>query len=91
MLDKKKIIAIAVLTASLVFRTHLEALFESCKSLLSQTENNVSGLFSPTQLAEYNGINKDKLYLALLGVIYDVTEGSRHYSRDAPYHYFVGK
>ncbi|XP_073943403.1 neuferricin homolog [Choristoneura fumiferana] len=91
MLDKKKLIAIAVLIAALVFRTRLEALFESYKTLLSQNENNVSGLFSPTQLAEYNGVNKEKLYLALLGVVYDVTEGSRHYSRGAPYHYFVGK
>ncbi|KAI8434741.1 hypothetical protein MSG28_003262 [Choristoneura fumiferana] len=81
MLDKKKLIAIAVLIAALVFRTRLEALFESYKTLLSQNENNVSGLFSPTQLAEYNGVNKEKLYLALLGVVYDVTEGSRHYSR----------
>ncbi|XP_063531827.1 neuferricin homolog isoform X1 [Cydia strobilella] len=92
MLGKKPVLfTVIVLTASFFFRTRLEELFESCKSLLLPHENNIEGIFSPAQLAEYNGLKKDKLYLALMGVIYDVTEGKRHYSSDAPYHYFVGK
>lgn len=32
-----------------------------------------------------------KLYLAILGSIYDVTEGKKHYGIGSPYNYFVGK
>ncbi|XP_061712522.1 neuferricin homolog [Cydia pomonella] len=92
MLGKKTVLfTLIVLTGSFIFRTHLEELFESFKSLLLQYENNIEGIFSPAQLLQYNGVKKDKLYLALMGVVYDVTEGKRHYSSDAPYHYFVGK
>lgn len=36
-------------------------------------------------------VAEDNLYLAVLGSIYDVTEGKKHYGKGSPYNYFIGK
>lgn len=43
------------------------------------------------ELAKYNGVDIDKLYLSVIGSIFDVTDGKTHYANGSPYHYFVGK
>lgn len=47
-------------------------------------------IFTPDELAQYNGVLKPQLYLAILGNVYDVTKGEKHYGGDGSYHYFVG-
>lgn len=49
------------------------------------------GVFSETRLADYNGIKEEKLYLAVLGSVFDVSKGAKYYAKGGSYHYFVGK
>lgn len=57
----------------------------------SRHTNVMTGIFTAESLAKYNGIQNKKLYMAVLGVVYDVSEGKQHYAKGSPYHYFVGK
>lgn len=47
-------------------------------------------LFYKEELKEYNGIGKPELYLVILGKIYNVTSGWKHYGPNEAYHSFVG-
>lgn len=47
-------------------------------------------LFTPDELAKYNGIQNEKLFLSILGSVYDVTKGAKHYGTEGTYNYFVG-
>ncbi|EPZ33159.1 cytochrome b5 [Rozella allomycis CSF55] len=45
-------------------------------------------------LAKYNGLNEEtenKIYLAVNGLVFDVTSGSQFYGPGAPYGVFAGK
>lgn len=53
--------------------------------------DNAMRIFTPDELKLYNGIDKPELYLSLLGNVYDVTKGEKHYGKDGSYHYFVGE
>ncbi|KPJ06246.1 Neuferricin [Papilio machaon] len=48
-------------------------------------------VFSQEQLNQYDGHVQDKLYMAVLGQVFDVTDGRQHYERGSSYHYFIGK
>ncbi|XP_045445389.1 neuferricin homolog [Melitaea cinxia] len=48
-------------------------------------------VLSSDELAKYNGVDIDKLYLSVIGSIFDVTDGKTHYAKGSPYHYFIGK
>lgn len=48
-------------------------------------------LMTSEDLQNYNGKIIDKLYVAVIGSIFDVSAGSRHYGFGESYHYFVGK
>lgn len=50
-------------------------------------------LFTPSSLAHYDGsaAGNEKIYLAFLGIVYDVTKGARHYSPGNAYSFFAGK
>lgn len=41
-------------------------------------------------LAKYDGILKPQIYLSLLGTVYDVTKGTKHYGTDGAYSFFAG-
>lgn len=47
-------------------------------------------IFTSEELSLYNGHDKPQLYLSLLGNVYDVTNGEKHYGKDGSYHYFTG-
>ncbi|XP_035779085.1 neuferricin homolog [Anopheles albimanus] len=47
-------------------------------------------LFSEAELSEHNGIASESLYLVILGYVYDVTKGAKHYGPGESYHMFVG-
>ncbi|XP_015604489.1 neuferricin isoform X2 [Cephus cinctus] len=47
-------------------------------------------LFTTDDLKRYNNLN-DGLYLSVLGQIYDVTKGEKHYGKGAAYNAFVGR
>lgn len=48
-------------------------------------------IFSGDELSKYNGQNEPQLYLSLLGNVYDVSSGEKHYGADGSYHYFTGE
>jgi len=48
-------------------------------------------LISKEELKLFNGIAKPSLYLSILGDVYDVTKGSKHYGPGQAYNFFVGK
>lgn len=53
-------------------------------------DNSPIKLFTRTELAKFNGEQDTKLYLAILGSVYDVTKGAKHYGAGGTYHYFTG-
>ncbi|XP_023946888.2 neuferricin [Bicyclus anynana] len=63
--------------------------------IITKSSNNIDVLkkrvFSLSDLSTYDGVQQEKLYLAVLGNVFDVTVGSQHYRKGSSYHYFVGK
>lgn len=62
--------------------------YESAEKI-QQTE--VGQLFTKEELAKYNGENDKPIYLALLGRVYDVSKGAKHYGPGCSYSYFAGR
>ncbi|XP_077286308.1 neuferricin homolog [Arctopsyche grandis] len=48
-------------------------------------------LYTENELSKYNGVDSDFLYLSLLGRIFDVTKGSKHYGPGSNYNIFIGR
>lgn len=49
-------------------------------------------LFTKQDLSKYNGENNDiPIYLSILGSIYDVTKGKKHYGKGCAYNFFAGR
>lgn len=47
--------------------------------------------FTIDQLAEYNGVINDKIYIAIKGSVFDVTPSKHFYGPDGAYGVFAGK
>lgn len=47
-------------------------------------------VFTKEELKLFNGIDKPQLYLAILGKIFDVSKGAKHYGPGKQYNVFVG-
>lgn len=84
----KVIVALSIVLVGCIFLNRLESVYSSFMTVNKQKVNDV---FYQKDLAQFNGVQNKKLYLALLGSIFDVTKGKRHYGRGAPYNYFIGK
>lgn len=52
---------------------------------------NVCSLFDATRLSRYRGDNEGKIYLSILGIVFDVTEGKRFYGPGGSYNGFSGE
>lgn len=48
-------------------------------------------VFSLAELSKYDGSQLEELYLTVVGNIFDVTIGKKHYMKGSSYHYFVGR
>lgn len=58
------------------------------------TDSNVADvkLFTKDELSRYNGDeNSLGLYLSIMGSVYDVEKGVKHYGIGGSYHFFAGK
>ncbi|EDW51284.1 GM13728 [Drosophila sechellia] len=54
-----------------------------------QAADNVGTLFTPAELAKFNGEEEGRpLYLALLGSVFDVSRGIKHYGSGCSYNFF---
>ncbi|XP_012549422.1 neuferricin homolog [Bombyx mori] len=87
----KFILAIVIVLGGVYYRNELDIYLSSFIRILYNENVNNNNVFTYDELARYNGIENAKLYLAVLGTIYDVTKGEKHYAKGATYHYFVGK
>lgn len=86
--NKKLIFALTVVLVGCMFLDKFQFLFSS---FITVQKQKVTGVLHPEELAQFNGVQKKKLYLALLGSIFDVTKGKKHYGKGASYNYFIGK
>lgn len=48
-------------------------------------------LFTVEELTQFDGIHNKDLFLSILGSVYDVSKGAKHYGPGGTYNYFVGK
>ncbi|XP_032366926.1 neudesin isoform X2 [Etheostoma spectabile] len=48
-------------------------------------------LFTEEELTRYDGSQGQPIYMAIKGVVFDVTKGKEFYGKDAPYNALVGK
>lgn len=51
----------------------------------------VCSLFDANRLSRYNGADGGKIYLSILGNVFDVTDGRRFYGPGGSYHGFSGE
>ncbi|KAL1487978.1 hypothetical protein ABEB36_015358 [Hypothenemus hampei] len=71
---------------------YLNDLFQSLGYILNSNMNkSTSRYFTSEELATYNGVKSPFLYLAILGIVFNVTKGEKHYGLGQQYHFFVGK
>lgn len=47
--------------------------------------------FTPTTLANYNGVSDSRVLIAVKGKVYDVTAGKNFYGPEGPYSNFAGR
>lgn len=58
----------------------------------SPKPSNEAKIFTLKELSKYDGSKGSSgLYLALLGRVYDVSKGGKHYGPNGGYHFFAGK
>lgn len=88
------IILCCVITALLWpnLRKHFVTEFEQIHtSSQRESENGAVRLFTVKSLALFDGVQNEELYLSILGSVYDVSKGTKHYGPDGTYNYFVGE
>lgn len=59
------------------------------KSNIKLNKDTNQKVFTSTELKKYTNL-KDGLYISILGQIFDVTKGAKHYGPGATYHVFTG-
>lgn len=48
-------------------------------------------LMTVEELTQFDGVHNKQLFLSILGSVYDVSKGIKHYGPGGTYNYFVGK
>lgn len=56
-----------------------------------QSDDDSIRLFTVEELTQFDGIHNNQLFLSILGSVYDVSKGTKHYGPGGSYNYFVGK
>lgn len=86
----KLIVPIAVVLGAYLYHIKLKLYYEDFLNDTNE-ENDRPGFFTASKLAQFDGETQSDLFLAVLGTVFNVTEGNRHYKKGAAYHYFIGK
>lgn len=86
----KLLFTILIVFVSFLFKDIFQSIWYNTLPKIDKTET-APKVFTTEELSRYNGNNGDTVYLAVLGKVYDVTIGSQHYAKGAPYNYFTGK
>ncbi|XP_026329634.1 neuferricin homolog [Hyposmocoma kahamanoa] len=84
----KVVLAVSVVLVGCLFHEKLQSIYST---FMTFNKHKVTGVFHQEELTQFNGIQNKKLYLVLLGSIFDVTKGREHYGKGASYNYFIGK
>lgn len=87
----KIFLAILTVCCSIWYKDKLQNVWDTYlvpRKIIYETEG--IKVFSQEELSHYNG-EGESVYLAVLGKVFDVTKGSQHYAKGAPYNYFTGK
>ncbi|KAJ2952913.1 hypothetical protein O0L34_g7279 [Tuta absoluta] len=88
----KIILIISVVVISIIFQDQLQSLYSSfIKNQKVGVKTKNKSIFTEQELSQYDGNVNKKLYLALMGSVFDVSKGKTHYGEGGSYHYFVGK
>ncbi|KAJ8985988.1 hypothetical protein NQ317_013872 [Molorchus minor] len=69
----------------------ISSLFSVVVSSKTLSNSTTRKLFTKKQLKLYNGVDKPELYISILGRIFDVTRGIKHYGPNQQYNIFVGR
>lgn len=60
--------------------------------IFGSSESQFKGrLFTVEELGKYRGNDGGDIYLAVLGQVFDVTKGRKHYGPGGTYHFFTGE
>ncbi|XP_062570541.1 LOW QUALITY PROTEIN: neuferricin-like [Saccostrea cucullata] len=88
---------VAVLLSLGIFKQQREQLFsyipQSLRDRLFGGQRPVQSndkLFTVVELEKYRGVDGSDIYLAVLGQVFDVTKGRKHYGPGGTYHFFTG-
>lgn len=84
---------ILIIAAVLYFIKQLVADVQVSNPLENQDgpDTIVSGKFTPHTLAKYNGTDDPKIFIAVRGRVFDVTNGKSFYGPGGPYENFAGR
>ncbi|KAL4224257.1 Neuferricin [Mactra antiquata] len=87
---------LGIVIALLLTTDYVQPIVNSFYSLLpflssSIIGTNVGKLLTKSELAQHNGKQGSSIYLAILGDVFDVSAGKRHYGEGGGYHFFTGK
>jgi cytochrome b involved in lipid metabolism len=85
----EKVLDYLLLIVVLLFTSYMMSLYMKYFTSLYKKATRSNEHFTEESLSQY--VNDDKLYLSILGKVYDVTSGKKHYGKGQGYHYFVGK
>lgn len=88
-----KITLLSILLGVVAIVLNFDFFLNSIRTYLNHDVNSKSKLrlFTKDELKSFNGIDKDILYLAILGQVFDVSKGAKHYGPGQSYHVFVGQ
>lgn len=90
MLKRIVIVVLIAILANYIYRIYDEKVDEKNENLEDANIEDSIKIFTHEELKETKN-QKDKLYLAILGKVYDVTAGAKHYGPGGSYEFFVGK
>ncbi|CAH0406359.1 unnamed protein product [Chilo suppressalis] len=84
------LLSFAFVLVGILYRDSLQIYFNN---FIQNSKNFSQGksIYTPEQLSKFNGVSGNRMYLAILGTIFDVSKGIKHYGDGSPYNYFVGK
>ncbi|KAH8397786.1 hypothetical protein KR222_001456, partial [Zaprionus bogoriensis] len=96
------LLLIVIAALAKLYQKELEGFFRRAVTLYLDSDKGESvplqftaagdeSVLTPEQLATYNGENGAPIYLALLGAVFDVSRGLKHYGPGCSYNFFVGR
>lgn len=82
-------IVIAILLSTDILKPFLPLIFTTF-AIKSTAETSSVRLFTKYEISQFTGSDNSEVYLAIVGDVFDVTKGRRHYGDGGGYHFFSG-